>query len=87
MYRKRFSKLFIKLSKKLDVKNRDLLLKHLERILENPYKDPIFVYKKKRYRKHRFGDYRIIYKVDGKEKRIIFYVVDHRKRIYKRHRL
>ena len=45
----------------------------------------MLVYSNEKCMKWRAGDYRIIYKIDEKEHRVILLIVAHRKNVYKRY--
>jgi len=44
------------------------------------------VFDERRLYKFRVGDYRLIYEVDEKGRRVLFLVVDHRRRVYREFR-
>jgi len=54
------------------------LLEHVEEIRHEPLTAPW----EGMYRL-RVGDYRVVYGIDRKQRRVIIYAVDHRRRIYK----
>ncbi|MCK4613454.1 MAG: type II toxin-antitoxin system RelE/ParE family toxin [Thermoplasmata archaeon] len=69
--------------RKLERGDREAILHSIERILEKPHKGSLLVYSNEKCLKWRTGSYRIVYKVEEKEKKVILLVVAHRKKVYK----
>jgi len=84
MYRARFLKTFLKQENKLDADIKERVIKAVEEILDDPYSGLNLKGDLRGYWKKRAGKYRIIYKIDESEKRVIFFDVDLRKRVYNR---
>jgi mRNA interferase RelE/StbE len=77
-----FLNTFLKQFRKLPGNVRDRVKQRIHELSLNPYlglrlKGPL-----EGFWKERVGDYRIVYKIDDKTKKIIFYDVDLRKRVY-----
>jgi len=73
--KKRFLKLPIKVHKRL--------IKALENIQKNPVAGIKLKGELEQYYKYRIGDYRIVYKFDPKESKVIIVKVEHRQGVYK----
>ncbi|MFQ5762128.1 MAG: type II toxin-antitoxin system RelE/ParE family toxin [Candidatus Bathyarchaeia archaeon] len=86
-YESEFTPLFLKLLAKLDKQIKARVLKALEDVLTDPRSGSQLIFAQQICFKWRVGDYRMIYKIDERRKIVTFVVVDHRRRIYKRHRL
>jgi mRNA interferase RelE/StbE len=84
MYKVLFLKIFLRQEKKLDKEVKDRIAKVVKEIIGKPYAGIPLRGDLKRYWKKKVGKYRIIYKIDEKEKAVIFFDVDLRKRIYDR---
>lgn len=84
-YKSEFTKLFLKLLDKLDALNRERVLNAIDEVLSNPRNGSQLVFERQVLFKWRVGDYRLIYTINEKSKSVIFVVVDHRKRVYKRY--
>lgn len=83
-YELEYTKSFFKKLKKLDKTVLNNVLKALENILDNPYQGSLLIHPKERLWKWRVGDYRVIYKIVEKEKKVVLILVAHRKKVYKR---
>lgn len=84
MHKALFLKIFLRQEKKLDREVKDKITKAVKEIIGNPYGGIPLRGDLKSYWKKRVGKYRIIYKIDEKEKAVIFFDADLRKRIYDR---
>ena len=84
-YKSEFTRLFLKLLDKLDAQNRERILNAIDEVLNNPRHGSQLVFERQVLFKWRVGDYRLVYAINEKSKSVIFVVVDHRKRVYKRH--
>ena len=77
---------FLRRLKKLDRGVRDRVLDAVQMISERPYVGSTLVFDERRLYKFRVGDYRLIYEVDEEGRRVLFLVVDHRRRVYREFR-
>ncbi len=77
-------KTFLKQEKKLNADVKERVIEVVEEILSNPYSGVNLKGDLKGYYRGRVGKHRIIYKIDESEKRVIFFDVDLRKRVYNR---
>jgi mRNA interferase RelE/StbE len=84
MYRARFLKIFLKQEKKLNADIKERVVEAVEEILSDPYSGVNLKGDLKGYWNKRIGNYRIIYKIEESEKRVIFFDIDLRKRVYDR---
>ncbi len=84
MYRARLLNNFLKQEKKLNAEVKDRVIGAVEGILSDPYSGVDLKGNLRRYWDKRVGKYRIVYKIDELEKRVIFFDVDLRKRVYNR---
>ncbi|MBK5191136.1 MAG: type II toxin-antitoxin system RelE/ParE family toxin [Methanosarcinales archaeon] len=84
MYRARFLKTFLKQEKKLDADIKERVVEAVDEILNNPYSGLNLKGDLRGYWNKRIGKYRIIYKIEESEKRVVFFDVDLRKRVYDR---
>ena len=84
MYRARLLNNFLKQEKKLNAEVKDRVIEAVEGILSDPYSGVDLKGNLRGYRDKRIGKYRIVYKIDESEKRVIFFDVDLRKRVYNR---
>ncbi len=79
-----FTRAFLKKVKHLNSPLKERFLKAVNDILSNPQKGTLITYRGQKCQKYRFGDYRIIYQMKIGQDHILFLVLDHRKRVYKR---
>jgi len=84
MYRARLLNNFLKQEKKLNAEVKDRVIEAVEGILSDPYSGVDLKGNLRGYWDKRVGKYRIVYKIDESEKRVIFFDVDLRKRVYNR---
>ena len=77
---------FLRRLKKLDRGVRDRVLDAVQMISERPYVGSTLVFDERRLYKFRVGEYRLIYEVDEEGRRVLFLVVDHRRRVYREFR-
>ena len=84
MYRARFLKTFLKQEKKLDADIKERVVEAVDEILNNPYSGLDLKGDLRGYWNKRIGKYRIIYKIEESEKRVVFFDADLRKRVYDR---
>ncbi|MCD6455436.1 MAG: type II toxin-antitoxin system mRNA interferase toxin, RelE/StbE family [Methanophagales archaeon] len=84
MYRARLLNSFLKQEKKLNAEVKGRVIEAVEEILSDPYSGVDLKGNLRGYRDKRVGKYRIVYKIDESEKRVIFFDVDLRKRVYNR---
>lgn len=84
MYRARFLKTFLKQEKKLDADIKERVVEAGEEILSDPYSGLNLKGDLSGYWNKRIGKYQIIYKIEESEKRVVFFDVDLRKRVYDR---
>jgi mRNA interferase RelE/StbE len=84
MYRARLLNNFLKQEKKLNAEVKDRVIEAVEGILSDPYSGVDLKGNLRGYLDKRVGKYRIVYKIDESEKRVIFFDVDLRKRVYNR---
>ncbi len=84
MYRARLLNSFLKQEKKLNAEVKERVIGAVEEILSDPYSGVDLKGNLRGYRDKRVGKYRIVYKIDESEKRVIFFDVDLRKRVYNR---
>jgi len=84
MYRARLLNSFQKQEKKLNAEVKEGVIEAVEEILSDPYSGVDLKGNLRGYRDKRVGKYRIVYKIDESEKRVIFFDVDLRKRVYNR---
>jgi mRNA interferase RelE/StbE len=75
-------KIFLKQEKKLDADTKERVTKAVEEILKDPYSGLNLKGDLREYWKKRVGKYRIIYKIDEAERRVIFFDVNLRKKVY-----
>ena len=85
-YESEFTPLFLKLLARLDKLIRERILKAIEEIPKDPRRGSRLLFTREVCFKWRVGDYRIIYKIDERRRIVIFIVVDHRARVYKRYK-
>jgi len=85
-YVSEFTPVFVKLLRKLDKQIRERVLRAVEDILIDPRQGSRLVYSEHVTFKWRVGDYRIVYLIDEHRKVVTFAVVDHRSRVYNRHK-
>ena len=81
-YTARFSKGFLKKEKQLPNEVKSRIVKTLKEMLMKPDSGIMLVGPLKGLWKVRVGKYRIIYEIDEQEKRVIFYDVELRKKVY-----
>ncbi len=84
-YDSEFAPTFERGLSKLDKQVRERILKAISEVLQEPRRGSQLVFVQQAYFKWRIGDYRIIYRIDEKRKVVIFLVIDHRSRVYKRY--
>jgi mRNA interferase RelE/StbE len=84
MYRARLLNSFLKQEKKLNANVKRRVIEAVEEILSDPYSGVILKGDLRGYWDKRVGKYRIVYKIDQSEKRVLFFDVDLRKRVYNR---
>ncbi len=84
MYRARLLNNFLKQEKNLNAEVKDRVIEAVEGILSDPYSGVDLKGNLRGYWDKRVGKYRIVYKIDESEKRVIFFDVDLRKRVYNR---
>ena len=84
MYRARLLNSFLKQEKKLNADIKERVIEAVEEILSAPYSGVNLKGDLRGYWNKRVGKYRIIYKIDETEKRVILFDVDLRKRVYNR---
>ena len=84
MYRARLLNSFLKREKKLNAEVKERVIGAVEEILSDPYSGVDLKGDLRKYWDKRVGKYRIIYKIEESEKRVIFFDVDLRKRVYNR---
>ena len=77
---------FLRRLKKLDRGVRDRVLDAVQMISERPYVGSTLVFDERRLYKFRVGEYRLIYEVDEEGRRVLFLVVNHRRRVYREFR-
>jgi mRNA interferase RelE/StbE len=77
-----FLNTFLKQFKKLPPDIRERAKHRVQQLAENPYLGLRLRGQLEGFWKDRIGDYRIIFKIDEKGKRIVFYDVDLRKKVY-----
>jgi len=80
------TKRFLKHLKGLEEKTRERVLRAMEEIVQKPYAGSLLMFDERRLYKHRVGNYRVIYEIDEKGKRVLFHIVHHRKRVYREFR-
>jgi len=78
---KEFRRRFKDLTKK-DKSLRERILKSIEKLKENPYAGKPLSYNLAGLRSLRVGKYRVIYKIDEKNKIIWLVTVGHREKVY-----
>jgi mRNA interferase RelE/StbE len=78
----RFSKVFLKKEKQLPNQAKSRIVKTLKETLMKPDSGIMLIGPLKGFWKVRVGKYRIIYEIDEQEKRVIFYDVELRKKVY-----
>jgi mRNA interferase RelE/StbE len=81
-YTARFSKAFLKKEKRLPSEVKSRIVETVKEILIKPCNGTMLVGPLKGLWKVRVGKYRIIYEIDDQDKRIIFYDVELRKKVY-----
>ena len=74
---------FLRQNRKLSVEARRRIVRTVEELVNNPYLGARLRGELTGFWKVRVGKYRMLYKIDGEKKRIIFYDIDLRKRIYR----
>lgn len=79
-----FSKIFIKSVKRVDEEMKERVKKIVKEILKNPYSGVPLTHPLKGYWRKRIGKYRIIYKIDEKDKEVLFIDFGLRKKIYRK---
>ena len=84
MYRARLLNSFLKQEKKLNANVKRRVIEAVEEILSDPYSGVNLKGDLRGYLDKRVGKYRIVYKIDQSEKRVLFFDVDLRKRVYNR---
>ena len=77
-----FLRTFLKQFRRLPRDTRNRIQARVEELAQNPYLGLRLVGQLEGFWKDRVGQYRIIYKIDEKNKTIIFYDADLRKRAY-----
>ena len=77
-------KTFLKQEKKLDADIKERVVEAFDEILNNPYSGLDLKGDLRGYWNKRIGKYRIIYKIEESEKRVVFFDADLRKRVYDR---
>jgi len=78
-----FLNIFLKRFGKLPRRPRERVRQGIHELAENPYLGSRLRGQLAEFWKDRLGDYRIIYKVEEGSRRVIFYDVSLRKRVYK----
>jgi len=78
-----FLNIFLKQFKKLPKNMQKRVQRRIQELIENPYLGLRLRGPLEGFWKDRVGDYRIIYRVEEGIRRLIFYDVDLRKRIYR----
>ena len=86
-YDSEFTPIFLKLLNKLDEPIKGRILRVIEEVLRDPRRGSQLVFAKQVCFKWRVEDYRMIYTINERSRTVVFVVVDHRSRIYKRYRL
>jgi mRNA interferase RelE/StbE len=84
MYRARLLNSFLKQEKKLNANVKRRVIEAVGEILSDPYSGVNLKGDLRGYWDKRVGKYRIVYKIDQSEKRVLFFDVDLRKRVYNR---
>jgi len=84
MYRARLLNSFLKQEKKLNANVKRRVIEAVGEILSDPYSGVNLKGDLRGYWDKRVGKYRIVYKIDESEKRVLFFDVDLRKRVYNR---
>ena len=84
MYRARLLNSFLKQEKKLNANVKRRVIEAVEEILSDPYSGVNLKGDLRGYLDKRVGKYRIVYKIDQSEKRVVLFDVDLRKRVYNR---
>jgi len=79
-----FSKIFIKSVKRLNKEMEERVKKSVREILKNPYSGIPLTHSLKGFWRKRIGKYRIIYKINEKEKEVLFVDFGLRRNIYKK---
>jgi len=74
---------FIRQNRKISVETRKRVVRVVEELVNNPYLGIRLRGELAVFWKVRVGKYRLLYKIDEKKKRIIFYDIDLRKKVYK----
>ena len=77
-----FLNTFLKRFKKLPENQQERVKERAQQLAENPYLGLRLKGQLEGFWKDRVGDYRIIYKVEENNKRIVFYDMDLRKKVY-----
>ena len=77
-----FLRIFLKQFRRLPRDARNRITVRVEELAENPYLGLRLVGQLEGFWKDRVGQYRILYKIDEKNKTIILHDVDLRKRVY-----
>lgn len=75
---------FLKQEKKLNANVKRRVIEAVEEILSDPYSGVNLKGDLRGYLDKRVGKYRIVYKIDQSEKRVVLFDVDLRKRVYNR---
>ncbi|MCK5177485.1 MAG: type II toxin-antitoxin system RelE/ParE family toxin [Candidatus Aenigmarchaeota archaeon] len=84
-YQVNYTKIFLKLLKKINNNVKSRILDAIESILIEPYYGSQLVFSKEKCRKWRVGNYRIIYKIEENNHIVILLIVAHRKKVYSRY--
>ena len=77
-----FLNTFLKQFKKLPQNQQERVKQRVQQLAEDPYLGLRLKGELEAFWKDRVGDYRIIYRVEKNNKRIVFYDVDLRKKVY-----
>ena len=83
-YKAIFSKIFIKSVKRLNRGVKERVKKSIKEILKNPYSGIPLTHSLKGFWRKRIGKYRIIYKINEKDKEVFFIDFGLRKKIYEK---
>ena len=77
-----FLNTFLRQFKKLSIDLQERIKQRIHELVEKPYLGLRLKGQLEEFWKDRVGDYRIIYKIEENTKRIVFYDVDIRKKVY-----
>jgi len=77
-----FLNTFLKQFRKLSRDTRERVRKRAQELVENPYLGLRLRGELEGFWKDRIGDYRVIYKVEESTRRVVFYDVNLRKKVY-----